>query len=297
MNSLFLTAFMVAANPTTIEADGESKPESKSGVDVMLQPFAWQELLRTDYRPLSPLTEYSNAVNAVAPLPFLPGRSALLFSYRHDALADDLEGGLAVLSGRSLHAFEVGLPMNLQIAEDWAINIDPRFIYNGDLEAGSTDGIDGSFRIGATWRPARDLALSLAVLPQVNDPIPVPVLGVYWRPNPGFRIDALLPRYAEISANLIGDFSWFGMFHFEGRRWVTPDLTQGDEDNAPQLELRRTEIRLQTGFRALVFGPIGFEVSGQWTPWQQLGIDGGDTIDPDSLDDLSVTASIGLLNL
>lgn len=292
---MLLTALLASADSSesTVKAEVSTASEPVRGADVLLQPFAWQELLRTDIRPNSPLTQRTGLVNAVAPLPFFPGRTAVLLSYRNDLLADDLRGALAPFSGRSLHAFELGLPMNLRLAKDLALNIDPRIIYNGDLEQGASNGIDGSLRVGATWRPVPELALSLAVLAQRSASIPVPIFGVYWRPEHGrFRIDGLLPRYAEVSVKVTKALSWFGMFHFEGNRWVTPDPRDG-----AQTDIRRTEIRFQSGFRTLFFGPIGVEVSGQWIPFQTLGIDGGDSIAPSSWGDVSVTASVGVLNL
>ena len=158
------------------------------------------------------------------------------------------------MSEKRLHFFEAGVPVNLRLAQDWALNIDPRIIYSGDLDGNGLYGMDASFRFGATWRARRDLALSLALLARWREPIPVPILGVYWRPAHGrFRVDGLLPRYAEVSVRMTDAVSWFSMFHFEGMRWAA----RVTEDVERQVDVRRTEIRLQSGLRYSFFGPIG----------------------------------------
>jgi len=281
-----------SANDVRAQAVIEEEPDDR--IDVLLQPFAWMEFLRNDVRPESPVTRRVTLAGGAAPLPFLPGRSALLFSYRNDQLAGDLDGNLRGFRDTDLHAFELGLPMNLRLTEHWALNLDPRLMYNGRVNTFDDDGIDGSLRAGVAWRVHDDVVLSLTVLTRRTAPIPLPVLGVYWRPSHGrFRIDALLPRYAEMVVGLAGTLRWFGMFHFEGQRWIASDA----EDNEQAIDIRRTEIRLHSGIRWNFFGPFGIEVGAHWVPWQQLRGTDRKAQTFRTLDDVGFTVNIGLANL
>ena len=255
------------------------------------QPFAMQELLRFDYRGLSPITRRSLMVTPVAPLSLYSGMSgAVLFQYRSDVLDSALTDALSLQD--QLHRFELGVPAAFRLSEDVSLDVDLRAVYASNLDEHRSSGWYPSIRVGPTWKINDDLSLGGAVFwtRGALGFIPVPLGTVYWRPQHGrFRVDALIPRYVEAAARVSERIEAFATFHWESLVWA---IQRPETDRSTFLI--RQEVRLHAGLRFAVLGPLGIEAAGQWVPVQSANIDGGPSRTFTGGDDFAVTVSIVL---
>jgi len=287
----------VALTPRLVDAAPEDSSTSTSTTTAPFkpaQPFAQLELLRFDYRGNSPITERTLIANPVLPLPF-PGRSraALLFLYRHDVLTESHAAQLSIPTG--LHRFELGLPMSFEWTPTVSLDVDVRGIYASSLDEYRASGWFPSVRVGPTWKLTDELSLGGAIFWSRGALgfIPVPLGSIYWRPKSGrFRIDGLIPRYAELAARVAPSLEAFGMFHWQTLVWAV-----APRDETPSTFLVRQEIRLQTGLRWAFLGPLRLEVSAQWVPVQGTELLDGDSQTFVRGDDFVVTTSIVLNTL
>lgn len=220
-------------------------------------PFHWAEALRSDVRARSPFTRSTFLLAPAAPLI----RSAeqgftVLASYRRDSLRQGIG---------ALHRLEAGGLYNLRLRSDWTLNVDARAVVASDFGHREVANWFPSLRAGATWHRDQSLSVSLGALwTRTNfGLVPLPLLGVYYRPAGGrIRIDALLPRYVEV-ALLAGRSEVFISGHWETLLW----RTGGDETRA---FLSRMEVRAVAGLRVRLVGPLALEASAHWTPFQRL---------------------------
>ncbi|MEM9189246.1 MAG: hypothetical protein AAGF12_08725 [Myxococcota bacterium] len=274
--------------PQTGAAEGrqEAEEDPEDAVDpLLISPFQWQELLRGELRPNGALTRGSLLVAPAFPL--VAERHiavTLLPSYRFDRLQAN-----GITDSESLHRFELGTFIGVQISSAWALDIDLRAVYAGALDEHYSEGWYPNLRFAANWAISRDFTASISALWTRTGLglIPVPLFGVYYHPEGvPLRIDALLPRYVEVAVPF-GNAEVFVMGHWESHVW---SLTNGE---ARGDLLTRQEIRAQLGVRARVFGPLAIEISGQWIPFQQIEL-GSRSSSPASLDDFSLTVNVVL---
>lgn len=285
-----LAASVSAPEGAPSRAGAEHAPESPSLDPTSGQPFRWHEILRLDLRPNSPVTRRSVVVAPASPLPLFgdDDRVAILATYRSDQLTEDVGAGLA---GRTLHRFELGFPSSFRLGDRWALDLDPRIAFGGDL-GGSALGVWYPWiRGGVSWRATEDLILGASVL-FTRGPlglIPVPLFSMYWRPRHSpFRIDALAPRYVETAVR-VRRVELFYAFHWETTVWGV-DREEGSNEEL----LIRQEMRLHAGVRVCVWGPLGLEAAAQWVPWQQRELERGRTTSFGRPEDVAATLSIVL---
>ncbi|MEM1417589.1 MAG: hypothetical protein AAGH15_22015 [Myxococcota bacterium] len=255
-------------------------------------PFHWLEVARHDERPRSPITERTTVVTLPAPVSSGARHSfTLLGTYRRDLLRPDAMQQVGATE-RTLHVIELGAPLTLVVAPEWAFEIDARVAYATAFAGNARDAWVPGIRSGVTWAGTRHpLALSLSVLysPTVLDGVaPVPLLGLYYRPTDRrVRIDMLLPRYAEVAGLFRGgplEGEVYGAFHWEGVAWAAPDGVGQDR-------LNRQEVRIDAGVRVRLLGPLGLELGTHWVPRQTLTL-GDRTYRRRMQDDFSITAAL-----
>lgn len=273
---------LLASASTVVRAEPAAPMDPLS-----VAPFRWQEILRGDLRPNSPVTEGTFLFQPVAPIGLGSNDTtlAVLAVYRHDRLTPR-----AGLVERDLHRFELGAPLAFRLAPDWAFELDIRGVYASSLERIYGLGFYPNLRSAVTWSLSSDFAIALHVIYTYGGLglVPVPAMGLAWRPDPRLRIEGLLPRFVELGYRPTQRVEVFVAGHWEAGVWATTDATSGTRNL-----LTRQEVRAQAGLRARLFGPLGLEVSTHWVPFQELERN-GDRTRPQSIDDVSLTVGIVL---
>ncbi|MEM6533725.1 MAG: hypothetical protein AAF654_13960 [Myxococcota bacterium] len=236
-------------------------------------PFQWLELVRSDFRPSSPLTEQSYVVAPAVPLVTEGAfRGVLLLNLRGDELAPNEVLAATTDGAGTFRRYEVGLPLSYRLSPTRALRMDARIAYGAAADEWSTSGLAPQITAGAAWVLNRDWTLTTEVLwgRTVLNGIPVPVVGFFYRPAHGrLRFDALLPRYAELAYRVTDDTELFTMAHWETFNWRVSATEEADR------WLQRQEIRAQVGVRRTLFGPIALEASAHYVPLQQLALRSG----------------------
>ncbi|MEO1170784.1 MAG: hypothetical protein AAFX94_01870, partial [Myxococcota bacterium] len=161
-----------------------------------------------------------------------------------------------------------GFPLSYRLSASRALTLDARLGFGGV----GREGLAPQITSGVSWQLSDDWTVNTEILwgRRVLNGIPVPLIGIYYRPQDSrLRFDALIPRYAEVAYRFNDTAEVFSTLHFEAVNWGTR------VDGTDPRWLQRQELRVQAGIRQDLFGPIAVEASAQYTPIQQLAIQDG----------------------
>ncbi|MEM7446730.1 MAG: hypothetical protein AAF355_00645 [Myxococcota bacterium] len=149
-----------------------------------------------------------------------------------------------------LHRISFGLPLSLRLTQRWSLKGTPLFAYSGTMKQYDRRALLFVGYVGAAARLHADVSgrFGVVVLPLPRGYLPLPALGLDWRPAPTLRVHIRLPQTTEMQVLLGKRGEVFGGLYWQRSRAYLEES---------QSALYRNAIELSAGYRY----PLPFDLA------------------------------------